>query len=199
MLITHDELLVPFPSPLRPIRHARSTVLVGSIAVLRAGDRWDAYLKALPSVHEEVLLHAVAATWISIDAAVAHYQTCDTLGFTPEQESTNGRGVYDHAGGTIFGTVTKMARGVGVTPWTLFTQLQRFWARGYDGGGVSVRKLGPKEARIDVGESPLAESRYYRNALRGLVTAAAEMFCTKAYARELPRARASVSYRVQWA
>jgi hypothetical protein len=181
------------------MRHARSTVLVGSIAVVRASDRWDAYVKALPSAQKEVLLHAVAATWIPIDAALAHYMTCDTLGFTPEQECANGRGTYDHAGGSIFGTVTKMARGVGVTPWTLFAQLQRFWGRGYDGGGVSVTRLGPKEARIDVAEIPLAESRYYRNALRGLVIAASEMFCTKTYAREFPRTYATVSYRIQWA
>jgi hypothetical protein len=180
---------------------ARSTVIVGSIAVIKKTGRWDAYKVALPREHEEVLLHAVAATWIPVASAIAHYVTCDALGFTADEQAANGRGTYDQAGTTIFGTVTKLARGAGVTPWTLLSQLQRFWDRGYDGGGVRVTKLGPKDARIDVAECPLVESRYYRNALRGLVTAAVEMFCTKAYTKELARSHgtSSVAYRVQWA
>jgi hypothetical protein len=179
----------------------RSTVLIGSIDSMRESPRWDDYAKALDAPFRETLLTSVAATWIPIDVAAAHYRACDSLGLSVEEQVTNGRKTFARAGGVIFGTVMKMAKEAGVTPWTLMSQFPRFWARSYDGGGVQVRKVGPKEAYVDVIRAPLFASRYHRNAVRGLIVSAIDLFCTKAYMTERlgEPPHDGVAYRVQWA
>ena len=196
-----EEVFVPFPAPIPPLRHARSTVLVGSIAVLRESRRWDDYVAALDPQHRDFLLTSVAAAWIPLAAATAHYRACDRLELPVDEQVANGRKTFDRAGGIIFGTAIKMAKEVGVTPWTLLAQFHRFWARSYDGGGVRVLKVGPKEAHVDVIQAPLFESRYFRNAERGVIVSGVDLFCTKGYMTERLGARPhdGVAYRIQWA
>lgn len=195
-----EETVLAFPANLRSLRAARSTVLLGSIAVIRATGRFDAYQAALPPEFHAPLFDALAGTWVPLDATVAHYVACDSLGISIDEEVANGRRVFDRVGATLFGTMMRMAKQVGVTPWTFVPHLQRFYERGYDGGGVAVTKIGPKEARCEIAESEICESRYYRNALRGLLASFTEMFCQKAYIVELPRRHGprSVALRMQW-
>jgi hypothetical protein len=80
-------------------------------------------------------------------------------------------------------------------------QFQRFLDRGYDGGGIRVMRLGPKDARLDLVQCAIAESPYFRYALRGVVAAVLQMFCGRVYVQEHQGARApaSMSLRAQWA
>jgi hypothetical protein len=195
-----EDVILPFPTPRRPARHMRSTIVIGSIDAIRDANRFDTYAAALARETREPLLHAVAGTWIPLPTVLAHYAACDTCGFGPERAYANGRATYHRAGSSIYGTLTKMARGVGVTPWAFLGQLQRFWDRGYDGGSLRVVRVGPKEARVDVFDNPLTASPYYRGALRGMMMGAVELFCAKGFARELPgRPPDAVTFRVQWA
>jgi hypothetical protein len=194
------ELLLPFPANAAPVRHARSTILLGSIAGLRKAGHLEAYSSALSSAHREVLLQAVAGTWIPIDAALAHYRACAALGLTADAEVELGTSTFAQAG-SIFGTIMRLGKGAGVTPWSILPQFQRFWDRGYDGGGLRVLRLGPKEARMDLIQCPLADIRYYRNACRGLVVTILQLFCQRLYAQEIPsmRSQGSMALRAQWA
>jgi len=189
------------PSPVVVARHARSTILMGSISCIRELGRFDEYVTHLPDAHRELLLDAVAAAWIPMDVAFSHYSACDALNFPVDQQVQNGRVTFDKNRGTLLGTVVRMATQSGMTPWSVFPHFQRFWERGYDGGGVRVVKLGPKEVRLELVAVHVTDSRYYRNALRGLVMAVTELFCRKAYATEIPgqRGTGTVGYRVQWA
>jgi hypothetical protein len=198
---SQEEIFVPFPSPIRPLRHARSTVLIESIAAVRESPRRVAYEAALEKSFRELLLTSVAATWVPLDAALAHYRACDKLEIPVDEQVANGRKTFQRASGAIFGTITKMAKEVGVNPWTLMAQFNRFWGRSYDGGAVQVRKLGPKEAYVDVIQAPLFESRYFRNALRGVILSGVDLFCTKAYMTERLNARPhdGGAFRIQWA
>jgi hypothetical protein len=189
------------PSPIVPARHARSTILLGSIASVRAAGRYDEYAARLAATDRELLVGAVAGSWIPIDVAFSHYQACDALGFPVDQQVANGRATFDKTRGTLLGTLVRMAKAGGMTPWSVFPRCQRYWERGYDGGGVRVTKVGPKEARLDLVAFRLADSPYFRNALRGLVTGLTELFSTKAYVTERPGAHVagSTSLRLQWA
>jgi hypothetical protein len=135
-----------------------------------------------------------------MDAALAHYAACDSLGLTAEQHVQCGRSTFDEARGTLLGTAVRMARGAGLTPWTFLPLLQRFWDRGFDGGAVSVTRAGPKDAHATVVQCAVVASPYFKNGLRGLLAALMELTCTKAYVTErrshLP---GSLSFRVQWA
>jgi hypothetical protein len=179
----------------------RSTVLLGSIEAMRESPRWNDYVKILEAPYRETLLTTVAASWVPVAAAMAHYRACDQLGLSVEEQVANGRKTFARASGVIFGTVIKMAKEAGVTPWTLMAQFPRFWARSYDGGGVQVLKVGPKEAYVDVIKACLFESRYHRNAVRGVIVSSIDLFCTKAYMTERLGAGTTdgVAYRVQWA
>jgi hypothetical protein len=143
----------------------------------------------------------VAGAWIPIDIALSHYRACEGLNLAPEQQVANGRHTFDKTRGTLMGTLVRMAKAGGMTPWTVYPHFQRFWLRGYDGGGIRVTRIGPKEARLELVAFPLNDSRYYRHALRGLVMAVTELFCTKSYMIEKTTGRApgTVSYRLQWA
>jgi hypothetical protein len=197
-----DEVVLAFPEPLRPLRHVRSTLLLGGIASLTAAGLLEAYTSVVPAEVRSTIQSSVAGMWIPVETAVEHYLACDRLGLSSESAAKIGRGTFERTKGLLLGTAISLARGVGVTPWTLFPHLQRFWLRGNDGGGVRVIKLGPKEVRVDVVACPLFESRYYRAAYRGLTTSLVELVSRKAYAHELRSDHdedSAFSVRMQWA
>jgi hypothetical protein len=194
------DVVAPFPESIQAVRHVRSTILVASVDNLRHLGQFDAYLAHLPKQHHSVVLGSVAATWVPISEAFAHYAAIDALELPPLVQIGMGRRAMDRVAGTLLGTSLSVAKGAGVTPWTILPRVQRFWRRGYDGGGLAVFKLGPKEARIDVAEFSLCTIPFYRRALMGWVSGITELFCSKAYVHEKgsPHGAHSLSVRVQW-
>jgi hypothetical protein len=196
-----DETVLAFPTPLAPVRHVRSTILLGSIEGVRESGRFDDYVGGLTKGHRELLLNLVAGSWVPIDLALAHYASCDALGLPVDAQFANGRKTFDRTRATLLGTMIRMARESGVTPWTVFPYYNRFWERGCDGGAMSVTKLGPKDARLELVQCRLVESRYYKNAFRGLATGVLEFFCQKGYVTEIAGKRppGAATFRMQWA
>jgi hypothetical protein len=194
------EVVAPFPKSVQAVRHVRSTILVASVDNLRHLGYFDAYLPHLPEEHRSAVLESVAAVWVPIDAAHAHYSAIDALALPPSVQIAMGRRAMDRVGGTLLGTSLSVAKQVGATPWTILPHVQRFWHRGYDGGGLAVIKLGPKEARIDVAEFSLCTMAFFRRALMGWVASLTELFCTKASVHEngSPHGPHSLSVRLQW-
>jgi hypothetical protein len=195
-----EDVVLPFPASVRPVRGVRSTLVQASIESVRRRGRFDDYERAVPAAHKDALLRAVAGMWISLDAGKAHYAACDSLGLSSDQQVLAGRSTFDGARSTLLGTAVGLARGAGVNPWQVLPMLQRMWDRGVDGGGIMVVRTGPKDAHVDVVQCELLASPYMRNGLRGLVAAILELFCSRAYVTERrPCGAASVYYRVQWA
>jgi hypothetical protein len=194
------EVVLAFPDPIPAARHVRSTLLVASVENVRHLGHLDAYLTHLPREHHATLLEAIAATWLPMEVAHAHYTALETLGLAPSVQISMGRRSIERIGGTLIGTSIAMAKQAGATPWTILPRIQRFWHRGYDGGGLAVWKLGPKEARLDLAEFRLCEIPFYRNALSGWVASLLETVCEKCYvaARGSPRGPHSFSVRAQW-
>jgi hypothetical protein len=195
------DVFMPFPARFEPVKLVRSTLLMSSFATLKDAGYAETYLRALPKEHHATVVNAVAGMWVPLDVAMAHYAACDSLGLSPERQAALGRGVGERVQGTLLGTVTRMAREVGVTPWNVIPQFQRFWDRAFDGGGLRGTRLGPKEARIETHKTPFCDYAYFRNSLRGLMLGVIDLFCTKAYASEVKgeRAPGTVTFRVQWA
>jgi hypothetical protein len=131
---------------------------------------------------------------------MAHYLACDHLELDADTVADLGRATFQRSSGALLGTTTRLATTAGASPWTVLPYFQRFWLRGFDGGGIHVVKLGPKEARIEVARCGFCQSRYFRNALRGLVSGVLDLFCTKSYVHVRPGATESaLSLRAQWA
>jgi hypothetical protein len=197
--VVPEDIVLPFPARIEPVREVRSTVIISSIGVLRGAGHFERYAAALSPDARELLVNAVAGAWFPIDLALVHYGACDALQLSGEQMAAFGRAVFDKTRGTLLGTMVRMAREVGASPWTVMPSLQRFWDRAYRGGGIRIVKTGPKEARGEVIQARMCDSLYYRHALRGLLAGVVELFSQKAYVSVLPDHRpGGVSYRIQW-
>jgi hypothetical protein len=182
-------------------KHIRSTVVISSRAALVADARFAAYEGHLLTAHREALRSAIAGTWLRFEIAVAHYAACEALALGAGAQLEMGRKTGGRVNGTLLGTIARLARSAGVTPWTLIEQLPRFWSRGFDGGEVKSEQLGPKEARITILEQPLMRFGYFRHGLAGTAEMQMSHFCSRAYVRVErcdPRTLAT-SYRYQWA
>jgi hypothetical protein len=200
MMMAVSEIVLAFPEPITPMRHIRSTLVLGGIESLRSAGLYDRYVATVaPGVREEIEA-AVAGMWIPIETGVEHYLACDQLGLSSESAAQLGRGTFDRTKGLLLGTAIGLAKGAGVTPWSFVPHLQRFWLRGMDGGGVQAVKIGPKEARLDVVATPVLRSQYFRAALRGLTCALFELVSRKVYVHEVPGggAATAIALRAQW-
>ena len=195
----HDVVLA-FPANAVATRAVRSTVLLGSIASLKEEGHFDRMSAALEPAHRDTLLQAVAGVWIPLEAALAYYRACDSLGLSSDAVAKLGGATFARIQGALLGTVLRMANGAGVTPWTILPQLQRFWDRAYQGGAVQITRVGPKDAQLEVTRCPLADSHYYRHALRGLTSSVLSLFCQKVYVHERPggRPEGAATLRAQW-
>ena len=199
-----QEIIVPLSSSrerLEPVSQIRSTVLTTSLKAIRERGHGDRYLALLPERHHETVRACFAGAWLPIEIGLAHYEACDALGLSLQEEFAIGKEVGLKIQGTFLGTMVKMAKAAGVTPWLCLSKYQRLYDRLFVGGGVIVTRLGPKEARIEGLKLPLARIPYFREAFRGLNEASVELFCTKAYVEEIKTLRTPVSlgYRISWA
>ncbi len=200
-----SEVFLPFPGGSRervpPTTRFRSTWLSSSLRALKERGRLDAYLKHLPRQHHESVLSTVVGVWLPIEVAVAHYSACDSLNLYPSEILEIGRQATEQVHGTLLGTFVRLAKGAGVTPWTVFARLHDLWSRIWVGGGVSVVRLGPKEARIEIEGWPCSASPYCRVGMRGVLPGVTDLFCSKSYVKEDASAASphSVSYVVAWA
>jgi hypothetical protein len=197
-----EEILVPFPAPrdrLAPATNVRTTLLVSSLRAIRQRGLQDVYAKAVDPAWRNALLQAVTGSWLPLAAGVAHYSACDAVVHMAMDQVAIGREVGDQLYKTFLGTMIRAATGVGVTPWVTFPYTPKMYERIFDGGGCCVTKLGPKEATMEMAANPLCAIGYFRNATRGVWTSALDLFCTKAYMREVARTETSFKVRISWA
>lgn len=201
--VAREEVFLPFKTARERIPMAtkfRSTWLASSLASLRREGLFDAYLGLLPGQHHEAILGAVAGVWLPIQVADVHYAACERLPIDSARQYAIGYQTSRRAHGNVVDLVLRGARGAGVTPWTALAQLQRLWEHTWEGGGVSVTKLGPKEARIEIIQWPIARYRYNRGALRGIHQGVFESFCSKLFVQEiLPLCtHSTLGFRLSW-
>lgn len=178
----------------------RSTWLTSSLASIRERGHFDAYRTKLDRAHADAVLSAVPGLWLPMDVAVAHYSACDRLDLPNGELVILGEAATRRANATSLAFTARLATNAGVTPWAVFAQGNRLWAQTCKGGGVGIFKCGPKEARVEIIGFPLARFRYNRVTMRGIVQAAAQLFCTKVYASEIAGACGpnELVLRVSW-
>jgi hypothetical protein len=199
------EIVAPFPAPEHKLGHAteiRTTLLVSSLQSLRRHGHQERYLGMLPREHHDTVLSMIAGQWAPIALGRAHYLACEGLGLSLAEVNAIGREVGDRIEGTFVATLVRMAGQVGATPWTALTHAQRLCERVLrGGGGTSVARLGPKDARIRLVGLGLNDIPYFVKAMAGVFEVGAELFCTKAYAQVVARESTpnSTVMHVSWA
>ena len=199
-----EEILVPFraaASVLGIASKCKSTLIVSSVRAMKEHGHMDAYAANLDPRAKDIVLGCIAGTWITMDAAVAHYSACNALGLSVAEQVRMGASVADRIHQTLLNTVVRIAAGAGADPWTALAHFHKFYERMFDRGGTSVVKVGPKDARVELVGLPLAGIPYFVNAYRGVIQKGGELFATRAFVTALPKyaSPTSLAFRIAWA
>jgi len=186
------EVIVPFRAPQEKLgvcSRVRTTLIVSSLQSLRKRGLYERYIELLPAEHHPIVRSMIAGQWVSMLVAEAHYDACQGLNLERRDVNVIGREVGDRIEGTFLATMVRMAGSVGATPWTALSYVDRLYDRIFaGGGGACIYKLGPKDAEAHFVGVPLCRIPYFRSAMAGVFEVGTELFCTKAYAKEVPDA-----------
>jgi hypothetical protein len=197
-----EAVRVALDAPLEPATQVRSTQIAASALSLKAMGYLDRYLALLPAEYHEPVLHSVPGVWLPIEIGVAHYRAAQSLGLSVDQQLAMGGAVADRVQNGLLGTLVRMAKTAGVTPWMGLEYVPKLWQRTFIGGGVAVYELGPKEARVECHGAPgLAELAYFRNGFRGMFASSGKLFCSRIYVHDLMTfaLRGVIGFRIAWA
>jgi hypothetical protein len=202
---SREEVVVPLrlsaAGVVDPVVKVRSTLLASSLMVLRDRGLTDAYMKALPREWHPTILNIVPGQWLEVDIAMAHYAACDELARPVDEQFAAGWAVADRIQNSVLGTLVRVAKGVGVTPWMGLEYFQRLWDRLLLGGSGAVYRLGPKEAHVEIRGVPMVQFAWFRNGWRGMFGGSGQLFANRVYIHEIPRytTRTATAFRVSWA
>jgi hypothetical protein len=177
------EVILDYTSPFGSnATHMRGTMLVNSLDNLRALGLYERYLDKLPASHRDVIPFTIAASWIPIDIALVHYETCDALGLDDDQLRQLGEMMAKRVADTFLGTVLRASRNAGVEGiWSALKQNHRLLERMYQGGAMSVLRTGPKDFVLENRGLPIVTSRHWRAAYVHYMNAVSSMFTKVAY------------------
>jgi hypothetical protein len=183
-----------------PVTHVRSTLLTSSLVALRQRGLYDAYFAHISPELQPDILAMIAGSWVPISLGLAHYRAANALGLSAAEQFEIGHHVAERIQNSVLGTLARLAKGAGATPWTGLENFQRLWDRLLRGGAGAVYRLGPKEARIEIHGNALVEIDYCRNGWRGMFAASAALFARKVYVNEEASVATptSMGMRVSW-
>lgn len=195
------EIVVPHSTDGSSLEAVRSTLIASSQHTLTQRGlraRYDAQLE--PKVLEELVTASMSTQWIPLALAAHHYRALDGMDLPVELMLELGNSVGGKLSGSILGSLFRLAKSGGVSPWTPLGRMQRIWGRVYRGGSIGVFKVGPKDARIEVLRNPLTNGVYWSTAAEGLFVGVTELFARKAYCqKQLTAQRDAAFYALSWA
>lgn len=194
------ELLAEHQSAHGPsVVQVRGSLIASSLATLRSTNLFERYLEQLPADQHERVLYVLAASWVPIDVAMAHYGACDAMQLSEAELETMGRSVSERIMGTFLGTLVRTARMVVAPKSVPLRQYPKLWERLFMGGGCSVGMLGESSARIESRGVPMFRYRYFRVAYAGVIRGASLVFRSSVQVRIRKSSDDSVTIDVSWA
>jgi hypothetical protein len=166
------------------VTHVRGTVLSNAVENLRAAGVYDDYLSAMPEAHAKFMSEVLAASWVPVAHAAAHYQAVDTLALTHAQFVEIGRRNAHRIADMILVHILRQVKSLGVdTIKQAVLRMGSIHDRLWRGGGCTVIELGPKDLAFEMHGCPFLESRSFRSGYATYGQALAEVFCKVAYVR----------------
>ncbi len=146
-----NELILPFPAPLarlEKVSEVRSTLIASSLQALKTRGLLERYITLLPEPFRDTLFHCIAGQWFPLEVGFAHYRACDSLGLSLEEQKEIGSEVSRRIHETFLGVMVQMAKGVGVTPWTVLAKGNQVFGRVVRAAGCKSASLAPKTRRL---------------------------------------------------
>jgi hypothetical protein len=182
-----DLVLVDHTSPHgKTATHMRGTMLVNSIDNLRAVGVYEQYCALLPAAQRDHILFAIATSWVPMELALLHYETCEQLDLDELTRRRVAELMAERVARTFFSALLKTVRIAGVSSFILaLKQNDRLYDRMYQGGRVRVLQTGPKDFVLENHGLPLVQNRYWRVAYQHYLTAVVQMFTKTAYLKQV--------------
>lgn len=192
--------LRPLDTDVESLTHVRGTLIVASREQMKVLGEYERYLSALSPQANVALVSLIAASWVPVELAVAHFEAIDKLELDTDVIEAATGAVAAKLHGVLLRTVAKAAQATGVTPLSVVRTLGTLWGRTFRGGAVGVKQTAPKEGTVFVVGSPLLSSRYHRTGIRVHIQVAADLFSERAFVREqsYKPAHEELAIRVQW-
>lgn len=199
-----DEQFVPHTHPRDRVpmaTHVRGTVILSSLRSIRARGLEKAYLAALEPKSHLLVASLTAPTWLPVSFALAHYDACGRLDLDRHTIDEIGAEAGRFINQTVLTVVSKLSIESGMTPWFALAHAPKLVARTWQGSSVAVWRIGPKDARLDWVQQPLARIPYFRAAFRSFAAATIQLFARTCFVREVHATSADteVAYRLSWA
>ena len=183
-----DELLY---SPSRPkkdtpaVDAVRGFVFTSGMAWMRERGLTERYRELLPAEARDRMLGLTATEWIPVADALVAYAACDALALSFDDQVDLGRAVSNANNGIVVTTILRLVGRV-ASPWSALAHVDRVWQRSNRGGAVAVYKVGPRSARLEFWQCPLARSSFFTTSMRGAIAAGIEPFCERLVVTESP-------------
>jgi hypothetical protein len=184
---------------IRPVTQVRSSPVVTAQGLLRASGRIEAYTQNLAPEARPAVFGVVPGAWIPVETALAHHRAIDALRLPASEQIALATASGEKMQSALTGTILRMSREVGVTPWLLLPHSQRLWDRICRGGDISIEKVGPKEAIVRMYGLSLLSTTYFRVAIRYVLQSGLSLWCSRAYVTEVTRSPTTVTFREAWA
>jgi hypothetical protein len=192
------EILAEHQSSRGPsVVQVRGSLIASSLETLRGLDLFDRYIVHLPDEYHEQILYVLAASWVPLDVAMAHYAACDAMQLGEPELHEIGQSVSKRIMGTFLGTLMRTASSV-IDPATALRHYPRLWDRLLMGGSCSVSMMGPKDSRIESRGVAMFRYRYFRIAYAGLIRGAATVFRSSVQTRIRNATDNSLTIDMSW-
>ncbi len=175
----------------------RGSLIASSLETLRQLGLFDRYIAHLPAEYHEQILYVIAASWVPIDVAMAHYRACDEMQLAESELHEIGQYVSKRIMGTFLGTLMRTATSV-IAPGSALRYYPRLWDRLLMGGGCTVSTLGSNEARIESRGVAMFRYRYFRVAYTGLIRGAATVFRSSVQTRIRSSTDNALTIDISW-
>ena len=183
-----DELVYAPSRPKKdtpPVDAVRGFVFTSGMAWMRERGLTERYRELLPAGTRDRMLTLTATEWISVADALVAYAACDALALSFEDQVELGRAVSAANNGIVVTTILRLVGRV-ASPWTALGHVDRVWRRSNRGGAVAVYKIGPRSARLEFWQCPLARSPFFTTSMRGAIAAGVEPFCDRVVVTDIP-------------
>jgi hypothetical protein len=164
------------------VTHVRGTLLVNSLRMLEESGYLAAYLERMSAVERDAVRFTMAASWVPVELAIAHYEACDKLELSDAQMEHAGTVMGARIAETFLAGTLRATRPAGVDAvWLGIEQNHRLWDRLYVGGGSYIVKTGLKDVVAEMRGLPLVASRYFRIGSFAHTVALARLVCKNAF------------------
>lgn len=175
-------------------------MLCASIQSLRNRSLYEQYLERLAAPDRDEIHALTAGIWLPVKRALVHYAACDALLLERTDRIEIGTDVGQRIQQSLVSVIVRLSREGGMTPWSVITRADKLRQQTWQGGGLKVEKLGPKDARLLWAAQPCARSIHFRLGFHGILKTLVELYCRRAFVTEdTPTDDDNLSVRIAWA